>query len=253
MQYTKEKDIYVIRIDKEEERKPTLAEYFKEVVYGGVDGIVTTFAVVSGFSGAALSSDLATQLSFTLVLLFGLANLFADAISMGLGNFLSVRSEKDQYEMMRKRERTLIRSERENELLETVTIMKSKGFSEEDAKTLAAIYGKNEEYWLDFMMANEHELSDPRGDNPYFTGFATFGSFFVFGSIPILPFLILGDSSAELLFQISSVGTFVALVILGVMKWRLVGTGLVRSVSELVLIGGSAAMIAFLVGTFFKI
>jgi VIT1/CCC1 family predicted Fe2+/Mn2+ transporter len=86
-----------------------LTEYFKEVIYGGIDGIVTTFAVVAGFSGAALSTDTTTQLTFMVVLLFGLANLFADAASMGLGNFLSVRSEKDLYNVTRAREERRIR------------------------------------------------------------------------------------------------------------------------------------------------
>ena len=54
--------------------------YFKEVIYGGIDGIVTTFAVVAGFAGASLSNNDVTQISFLVVMLFGLANLFADAV-----------------------------------------------------------------------------------------------------------------------------------------------------------------------------
>lgn len=233
--------------------KKTFSEYFKEMVYGGVDGIVTTFAVVSGFSGAALSSDMTTQLSFVLVLLFGLANLFADAISMGLGNFLSVRSEKDQYQIMRAKEKVLLQSNPSTEKEETVEIMIAKGFSREDANTLTDIYSKNEDYWLDFMMANEYELSDPRGENPVLTGFITFASFLVFGAVPILPFVFLGDASATMAFQVSTAGTFLALVLLGLLKWKMVGTSLTRSLAEIVLVGSVAAGIAFLVGTFFKI
>lgn len=231
----------------------TFAEYFKEVVYGGVDGIVTTFAIVSGFSGAALSSDITAQASFTIVLLFGLANLFADAVSMGLGNFLSVRSERDQYHILRAREQRSIQVQPEHEIAETVEIMKRKGFSEEEARSLAAIYSKNEDYWLDFMMAHEYEVSDPRGENPVVTGLITCGAFLVFGSIPILPFVLLGESSSAIMFQISTAGTFLALVLLGLLKWRLVGTGLWRSLGEIVLVGSVAAVIAFIVGTFFKL
>lgn len=227
--------------------------YFKEVIYGGIDGIITTFAVVSGFSGAALSNDTTTQLSFVVVLLFGLANLFADAISMGLGNFLSVRSEKDQYNILREKEKELLTNDPTAEQEETVAIMKAKGFSEADALALATIYSKNEEYWLDFMMANEYEMSDPRGDNPVLTGLTTFGAFLVFGSIPILPFFILGESSATTVFQISTLGTLFALVLLGLMKWKMVGTSLLRSLGEVVLVGVTASIIAFLVGTFFKV
>ncbi|OGG41620.1 hypothetical protein A2837_00530 [Candidatus Kaiserbacteria bacterium RIFCSPHIGHO2_01_FULL_46_22] len=233
--------------------KSTVAAYFKEVIYGGIDGIITTFAVVSGFSGAALSNDATVQASFVIVLLFGLANLFADAVSMGLGNFLSVRAEKDLYNVQRIKERELIRRDPELEVDETVEIMIGKGFSENDARTLAAIYRHNEEYWLDFMMNNEYEMSDPRGDNPALTGFSTFAAFLVFGSIPLLPFFFLSDASSSALFQVSAVGTMIALILLGLLKWRVVGTSLWRSVLEVVLVGSVAAVIAFMVGTFFSI
>lgn len=233
-------------------RKSPFAEYFKEVIYGGIDGIVTTFAVVSGFSGAALSSDTTTQLTFIVVLLFGLANLFADAVSMGLGNFLSVRSEKDQYAILRAKERSLIQMNPASEKEETIALMRTKGFSETDAKTLADIYSTNEDYWLDFMMANEYEMSDPRGDNPVLTGLTTFGAFIAFGAIPILPFIFLQDMTSVQMFQVSTIGTILALMLLGMMKWKIVGTGFARSIGEVVLVGATASIIAFMVGTFFR-
>jgi VIT1/CCC1 family predicted Fe2+/Mn2+ transporter len=65
--------------------------YIAEVVYGANDGIVTTFAVVAGVAGAALSPRI--------VLILGVANLFADGFSMGMSNFLSRRSELDYLEV----------------------------------------------------------------------------------------------------------------------------------------------------------
>ncbi|WP_439026647.1 VIT1/CCC1 transporter family protein [Haloarchaeobius sp. DT45] len=64
--------------------------YIAEVIYGANDGIVTTFAVVSGVAGAALDPGI--------VLILGAANLFADGFSMGMSNFLSRRSEIDYVE-----------------------------------------------------------------------------------------------------------------------------------------------------------
>ena len=69
----------------------------KEIVYGGNDGIVTTFAVIAGFTGAYSSTNTTLNLSMLSVLLFGLANLFADGAAMGLGSFLSLRAEKSVY------------------------------------------------------------------------------------------------------------------------------------------------------------
>jgi VIT1/CCC1 family predicted Fe2+/Mn2+ transporter len=229
------------------------AHYLKEVIYGGIDGIITTFAVVAGFSGAALSSDTTTQLSFLVVLLFGLANLFADGVSMGLGSFLSVRSEKDLYKASRHAEELEITHNPEMEYSETITILMQKGYEEADATVMAGLYRKNPGYWLDFMMNHELEMSDPRGDNPVYTGLATLTSFLVFGIIPLLPFLFLSESSTQSLFVYSIIGTFVALVLLGLLKWKVVGAGLRTSLFEVVLVGCVAAGVAYFVGTFFTL
>jgi VIT1/CCC1 family predicted Fe2+/Mn2+ transporter len=60
--------------------------YIRDVVYGANDGIITTFAVVAGVTGGALSPRA--------VLIIGIANLFADGLSMGVGNYLSIRSNE---------------------------------------------------------------------------------------------------------------------------------------------------------------
>jgi VIT1/CCC1 family predicted Fe2+/Mn2+ transporter len=70
------------------------SSHLREIVYGGNDGIVTTFAVVAGFSGAQMDPT-ATPLPVMMVLLFGLANLFADGLSMGMGSYLSLRAQQD--------------------------------------------------------------------------------------------------------------------------------------------------------------
>lgn len=229
------------------------ADYFKEIIYGGIDGIVTTFAVVAGFTGAAMSSDVTVQMSFLVVLLFGLANLFADAASMGLGNFLSVRSEKDLYAAKRQKEVTELTDTPDQEVEKTITILQEKGFSDEQARTMAGIYRTNQEYWTDFIMQHDLEMSDPRGENEVFTGLATFFSFMVFGAIPLLPFMFQTEGNPQTAFMISSAGTLVALVLLGLLKWRVIGTKLAPSLFEVVSVGSVAAVLAFLVGTFFSL
>lgn len=227
------------------------AEYFKEVIYGGIDGIVTTFAVVAGFAGASLTSSDSAQIAFVTVLLFGLANLFADAASMGLGNFLSVRSEKDLYLSDREKERELLRTNPSEERQQTITIMMEKGFSEADAVVLADVYKHNEEYWLDFMMQHQHNTPDPRSENEVFTGLATFVSFMIFGAIPLLPFMLQSEGDAATTFMYSAAGTFAALIALGLLKWRVIGAKFTASLVEVVMVGSTAALLAYFVGTFF--
>jgi len=79
-----------------------LQEFLKQIIYGGNDGIVTTFAIVAGFAGAGAEG--AAQIGGIAVLLFGVANLLADATAMGLGEFLSARSEQDVYRATRDKE-----------------------------------------------------------------------------------------------------------------------------------------------------
>lgn len=234
---------------KEEHRKSALSTYLKEIVYGGSDGIVTTFAVVAGFSGAQQSGIIGN--SYFIVLLFGLANLFADATSMGLGNFLSIRADKDQYKKEKERERLEIGKNFSMEMAETVFLLESRGFTKEQAKELAKTYSQNKEYWLEFMMKYEHEMQNPEDENPIFTGLATFLAFVFFGFIPLVPYIFLGASTN--LFSLSISFTFLALVMLGILRWRVVGDNLLRSLFEIILLGGISAIVAYLVGMFFSL
>lgn len=224
--------------------------YLKEIVYGASDGIVTTFAVVSGFSGADLAKQL-PNLSFFIVFLFGLANLAADGISMGFSNFLSLRSEKDVYKNEEEKERQSLLRNPKIEKEETEAILQEKGFTKDQAKQLTGIYATNEAYWLSFMMNHEHEMPNPTKENPVFTGIATFCAFVIFGAIPLVPFIF--SINTSLAFQRSVIATFSALVVLGLLRWRVTRESLVRSVFEIVLVGSLAALAAYIVGTFFRI
>lgn len=64
-------------------------EYLGEIVYGGIDGSVTTFVVVAGAAGAGLSS--------IIVIILGFANLIADGFSISVGAYLSSKSERAKY------------------------------------------------------------------------------------------------------------------------------------------------------------
>jgi vacuolar iron transporter family protein len=62
-------------------------KYLPEFVYGGIDGAITTFAIVAGVIGASLSS--------VIILILGFANLFADGFSMAASNYLSTKSQNE--------------------------------------------------------------------------------------------------------------------------------------------------------------
>lgn len=234
-------------LEKEHKMTP-LSVYLKEIVYGGNDGIVTTFAVVAGFAGAQVTGGV--SLPVLTVLLFGFANLFADGVSMALGNFLSIRSEQDVYEGEKAKEVHEIHNNTELERLESVEILKHKGFTHKQATELVDIYMTNTPYWTDFMMNQELELPNPTNDNPVLMSLATFVSFIFFGFIPLIPYVFFQGSS---LFIASICTTASAMFMLGVLRWRISKHTFVRCVGETLLLGGAAATVAYFVGTLFKL
>ena len=220
------------------------SEYLREIVYGGNDGIVTTFAVVAGFAGAGAEG--AATVGSIAVLLFGLANLFADATSMGLGAFLSARSQADVYIATRARELQEIAENPESERKEIYEILRSKSVPDADIEHFADLYLRNPELLADFMMQHEIGMHDPRDGSPAKDGFATFLSFLFFGAIPLVPYFLLEPDRTA--FHLSVGATFLALVLLGLLRWHVTAERVTRCVAETVLVGGVCAVVAYIVG-----
>ncbi|MCR4329443.1 MAG: VIT1/CCC1 transporter family protein [Candidatus Roizmanbacteria bacterium] len=234
----------------QEHRLSPFSTYLKEIVYGANDGIVTTFAVVAGFTGAqAMGGN--TTLPFLTVLLFGIANLFADGASMSLGNFLSVRADQDVFRSEKEKELYEIKNSTKMEESETIHILQTKGFSKKDAQTITNLYKKNEPYWVDFMMKDELEMTNPEGEIPLYNAVATFLAFLSFGIIPLLPYFF--SRSVHTAFLFSSTATLLALILLGFLRWRVTKRNIINSIGEVVLVGGIAALIAYVVGTLIHI
>ncbi len=234
---------------KEEHKLSPFSSYLREIVYGGSDGIVTTFAVVAGFAGAS-RGEINPNLPVLTVLLFGLANLLADASSMALGNFLSIRADQDVYKKHKKKELHEIQTNPAMERAETLEILKQKGYSDKDADTMTSLYQKNQDYWLEFMMSKELEMEDPEKENPLKTSLATFFSFTFFGFVPLIPYVFFRNEPNVFLLAIAY--TIGALFLLGVLRVQITRMNPLRSISEIVLLGGTSAVIAYVVGSLFR-
>ncbi|MHA3915325.1 VIT1/CCC1 transporter family protein [Halovulum sp. GXIMD14793] len=212
----------------QEHKISTVQEFLKQIVYGGNDGIVTTFAIVAGFAGAGAEG--AAQIGGIAVLLFGLANLFADATAMGLGEFLSARSEQDVYRTTREKELHEIRTNPEMERAEMLEILGERGVSDADAHALTDVLEHNPEFMADFMMQYEIGMPDPTGDSPVMNGLATFIAFVLFGSVPLIPYFLLEPT--QITFWLSFASTFAALVSLGLIRWKVTSETLYRCVAK---------------------
>src|SRR6056297_2871399 len=219
-------------------------QFLKQIVYGGNDGIVTTFAIVAGFAGA--SAEGVAQIGGLAVLVFGLANLFADAVSMGLGEFLSARSQNDLYRSQRNNELRAIAEDPEQERMELFEILRQRGLPAGEADTTTAILSRHPQVMADLMMTYEFGMQDPDEDNAALNGFFTFISFVVFGSAPLLPYFLLEPTQTT--FYISIGTTLSALIALGLLRFSATRERLSRSIGETVLVGTVCAVVAFVVG-----
>jgi vacuolar iron transporter family protein len=216
-------------------------KYIKSVVYGGLDGIITTFAVVSGVTGAKLSTGI--------LLILGFANLFADGISMAFGDFLSTRAEQEYHKAERKREEWEVDNHLEGERQEMVEIYMQRGLSKTDAQKVVAIISKNKKTFVDIMMLEELGIVEDT-ESPYKNAFATFFSFAIFGFIPLLTYLLSYFSliAATNQFLVACLLTGLALFSLGAVKTRVTEQNFVIAGVEMLLIGGIAAAVAYGIG-----
>lgn len=218
------------------------SQYIGDFVYGGLDGIITTFAVVSGVAGANLGTGV--------ILILGIANLLADGFSMATGAYLSAKSEREFYDKERERELWEVEHFPEGEKAELYEIYRSKGYSEDDAHQLVEIKSRDEEHWVDAMMLDElGMLKDDR--NPLKNGLATLVAFIIAGAVPLLVYLLglVVPIPPEAAFSVSIALSGAALFGLGAAKVIVTHQNPFRSGLEMLLVGGLAAAVAYIVGS----
>lgn len=216
------------------------------ILYGGSDGIVTTLAVISGFAGSQNSS---LGLGVGAVILFGLANLFGDGVSMGLGNYLGSLSERRF--IQKQNQIQICEIENYQDYLKTHTIQSyiEAGFNKKEAKTLTNIIANNPQYWLKVLAQSELGLDlNKLEENIWQGSLITFLSFIFFGFIPLLAFLLPFNLNIQL--WISYIGSFLAMIMLGSLRFVLTKEKYTRAVLETLGIATIASLIAFLVGYF---
>lgn len=229
----------------EEKHGGATSQYLGEMVYGGLDGIITTFAVVSGVAGAELGSNV--------ILILGLANLLADGFSMATGAYLSSKSEQEYYSRERQRESWEVDHFPEGERAELYEIYLKRGYSEEDALRLTEIQTRERERWIEAMMIDElGMLKDER--NPLRNALATLVAFIVAGSVPLLIYLIglVTPVAPGTAFFVSLGLSGLALFGLGAAKVLVTQLNPWRSGLEMLVVGGLAASVAYLVGALLK-
>src|SRR6266498_3613475 len=155
--------------------------YLRDLIYGGIDGSVTTFAVVTGVVGA--------QLSPWVILIMGFANLFADGFSMAASNFLGTKAEAEDLKRLERIEHSHIDRAPEGEREEVRQIYRAKGFAGEDLQRVVALVTADRTRWVRTMLTEEYGLPQ-EVRSPWLAAFITFGAFLLCGAVPLIPFVL---------------------------------------------------------------
>ena len=216
--------------------------HFDDFIYGSIDGAVTTFAIVAGVMGASLPSGI--------ILILGFANLFADGFSMAAANYQASKARNEFIEMKRKQEEWEIDNLEEQERDEIRDIYREKGFKDELLKDVVRIITSRRKVWVDTMMKEELGLIEDE-KNPIDSSISTFVGFNLIGLIPLIPFMVFMAIGIELnseAFVYSIVSVLAAFFLVGMIKGKIVKKSMMRSGINTLIIGGIAAVVAYVVG-----
>ncbi len=215
-------------------------KYLGEFVYGGIDGCVTTFAVVAGSVGAGLDS--------AIIIILGFANLLADGFAMSVGAYLSSKTNSDNYKKHQQIEYWEVEHMPESEREEVREIYRAKGFTGDLLEKVVGVITSDKDRWVNDMMKEELGMIED-DKSPVYVGGVTYVSFILIGLIPLIVYVVDYISPLDRdLFQTSSILTAIGFLIIGWLKAHVNQTKYWKGMLETLLLGGIAAIVAYFVG-----
>lgn len=220
--------------------------FLKNIIYGGVDGVITTFAIVT--------ASYAADLNVKTILILGLSNVLADGFSMGFGDYASSYSERDHFLTERAKESLEYEHNNAFETQELTQFYTEKGLSVEDSKAIVNILSKPnyKETFIDHMMLLEFNMCTPDdGVEIMKKAVSTTVSFYTFGLFPLMIYIIaklVGFHNRDFIFAYCTVLCACTLFAIGafgayISKRPLLSGGLVTLTN-----GTIASALAYLIG-----
>jgi vacuolar iron transporter family protein len=207
-------------------------------VFGVNDGLVSNVSLVLGVAGAGVGSGY--------VLTAGIAGLLAGALSMAAGEYVSVRSQREMYEYQIALEREELAEYPEEEAEELALIYQARGMEIEQARQVSRTLLSSPQAALDVLSREELGLNPDDLGSPWRAASASFVAFALGALIPLIPFL--AGSTGLAATAAASVITLLALFAVGLSLSLFTGRHALRGALRMVLIGGGAGTISFLVG-----
>lgn len=210
----------------------------REVVFGMNDGLVTTIAFVAGASKTLADTHL--------VLLAGVAGMVAGAVSMGMGAYLSTKSQRDFFSSEIAREKREIRETPDHEADEAREIYEDLGFEPDEVEMIVKRLRANPALFLKMMMRDELGIVDEHLENPLRNSLTMGIAFFVGALPPLIPYVFVKDARQALIAAAAL--SLVAMFAIGAGRTRVTKGHLLLSGLEGIAFGAAAAAVGWLGG-----
>ena len=210
----------------------------RAAVLGANDGLVSNLSLVMGVAGAAMSART--------ILITGLAGLLAGAISMALGEWISVQSSRELYANQIQIEKDELEASPEEEMEELALIYQARGLDESSAREFAESILSDEHGALEALVRDELGINaEELGGSPWEAAITSFILFAIGAILPVLPFTFLGGMTAVIS---SSILSALGLFVIGAAITLFTGKPILRSGLRQVAFGLAAALVTFGIG-----
>jgi vacuolar iron transporter family protein len=215
----------------------------RAAIFGVNDGLVSNASLIMGFAGATTAQDV--------ILLAGVAGLLAGAFSMGAGEYVSMRVQREVLERMLHLEAHELGTELEAERAELAELYRKKGLSADLAEQVADQLMADPDIALDTHAREELGIDPSEGlGSPWGAAISSFLTFSVGAFVPLLPFLFVGGTRGTV---IAAALTGVALLLVGGLTARLTGRSMALSALRMFGIGAGAAIVTYGIGSLLNV
>lgn len=216
-------------------------QYWRDMILGVNDGLVSTILLVAVVVGGGLT--------VAQVLLTAIGGALAGAISMAASEYLATKSQIEVLHRELALERIHIEHHRDMEIDQLREMLKELGLEGNDLDATATAFARTDARLLNSMKVMEFGLVDSEERSPY-AAMATSGVFFLLGSLPtVLSFVFIDDATTG--FVIAALLTFIGLFGVGVVKTIVTKTNPIKAGFENLTIAGIGGVIAYALGAAF--
>ncbi|KAH9794441.1 hypothetical protein WN944_011414 [Citrus x changshan-huyou] len=237
-----EKQKPLLELEEHEEKHFMSSEIVRDIIIGVSDGLTVPFALAAGLSGADVPSSI--------ILIAGIAEVAAGAVSMGLGGYLAAKSEADHYMRELKREQEEIINVPDIEAAECAEILAQYGAEPHEYEGVVNALKRNPKHWLDFMMKFELGLEKPDPMRAFQSAVAIALSYIMGGLVPLLPYMVVPIAREAMVGSV--ILTILALMIFGFAKGYFTGNQPFKSSIQTAFIGAVASAAAYSIAKVFR-